>query len=114
MTVTNAYGTDVKEVTVKVEKGGVGIEDINKDYVTITPTVFTDNVAVGLIDAGTYTMTVYDSKGMLVKRLQKDCVNNETVHIDLDVTSGIYLLKVMKNDMINSWFMTWTATEKPK
>lgn len=100
LTVTNAYGTDVKEVTVKVEKGGVGIEDINKDYVTITPTVFTDNVAVGLIDAGTYTMTVYDSKGMLVKRLQKDCVNNETVHIDLDVTSGIYLLKVMKNDMI--------------
>ena len=46
------------------------------------------------------TMTVYDSKGMLVTRLQKDCVNNETVHIDLDVTSGIYLLKVMKNDMI--------------
>lgn len=54
MTVTNAYGTDVKEVTVKVEKGGVGIEDINKNYVNDYPlTVFTDNVAVGLIDAGT-------------------------------------------------------------
>ena len=90
----------VYEVSDNALIGGVGSVDINKDFVTITPTVFTDNVAVGLIDAGTYTMTVYDSKGMLVKRLQKDCVNNETVHIDLDVTSGIYLLKVMKNDMI--------------
>lgn len=99
LSVTNDYGTDVKTVLVKVTTGGVGIKDTNKSMVTITPTIADDYVHVNLVEGGEYTVGLYNVNGILVKNIKKECVENESMRIDLDVPVGVYFVKVMKNEM---------------
>ncbi len=99
LTVTNAYGTDVKEILVKVKDGGSSVDDVLKPSVVISPTVFTDHVTIALADEGLYSVNVYDLNGLLVKTLRKNCAENETIHMDLQVAPGMYLMKVLRNGL---------------
>lgn len=99
LTVTNAWGTSTKTVNIKATTT-VGIKDGKADKaVVVTPTTVEENFNVRLLDGGKYTISVYSANGMLVKKQVNDCLDNEVVQVSLNAPSGVYFVKVLKNEM---------------
>ena len=93
MTLSNSWGSDTKSIT-GVVVYPMGIEDVTVEEMQAYPNPFENEVYVKFVEAGNYTVELYDYTGRLINSAALNAAAGEIVNIPVEGQSGIYFIKV--------------------
>ena len=93
LTLSNSWGSDTKSIT-GVEVYPMGIEDVTVEEMQAYPNPFENEVYVKFVEAGNYTVELYDYTGRLINSAALNAAEGEIVNIPVEGQSGIYFIKV--------------------
>ena len=93
LTLSNSWGSDTKTIS-GIEVYPTGIEDVTLEEMQAFPNPFENEVYVKFVEAGNYTIELYDYTGRLINSAALNASEGEIVNIPVEGQSGIYFLKV--------------------
>ena len=90
---SNSWGSDTKSIS-GMQIYPTGIEEVSLEEMQAYPNPFENEVYVKFVEAGDYTVELYDYTGRLISAAALNAAEGEIVNIPVEGQSGIYFIKV--------------------
>lgn len=99
LTLTNGWGSDSKTFEyIEVTDIPDAIGKNENDEYAVYPNPFVNEVNVKLVNAGTYTVEVYDIAGQALSRQETSVANGQFIQIAINGNQGTYFVRISKDN----------------